>query len=462
MPQRLSGLFAVLALVALTACGADVGGASAVSQSLPGTTVPPTAAPLKLAPARYRALWVDAFHEGIHSRAEIDRLVDTAHRANLNALFVQVRKNADAYYLSSLEPVAWDIWAPRSFDPLGYLLKRAHAQVPRLEVHAWVNTFFVNVNSAVYYFHGADWGNRTVSGQVGGYLDPGNPAVRNYTHQVLIHLATHYDLDGLHLDFVRYPEGGDWGYSPAAVAAFDASAHRTGRPDPADAAWSQWRRNQVTTFVRDLYHDLGRHAPRVKLSAALIPWGPGPGSLADWAQTPAVTQVYQDWYSWLREGILDLAVPMNYDVAWGFSAARWFQQWIEWEKDNQFQRRVLIGVGAYFNYPEDTLTQLQRALEPSLAGHQVAGVAIYSYASTSLYGTDDYYADPAAAADLPRQPYAAGLDAVGLAQRAQQFNRDFWALLTAPGAYVDPVLGQIATQPVFTEPASTPRLPWKH
>src|SRR6266487_1614295 len=307
-------------------------------------------------PAEYRALWVDAFHPGIHSRAEVDQLVDTARRANVNALFVQVRKAADAYYLDSMEPVALDIAGPPTFDPLAYLLRRAHGTAPRIEVHAWVNTFAVSTRSPLFAYLGPYWGNRTGTGQTAGYLDPGDPDVRAYTHAVLMHLARRYDIDGLHLDFVRYPEGGGWGYSPGAVDAFDAATGRAGAPDPSDPAWSQWRRDQVTVFVRDLAGDLARTRPRVKLSAAVIAWGAGPPAVG-WQATSAYREVYQDWDRWLREGILDMAVAMNYDMAWSPRTARWFEQWIEWEKDNQHGRRVVVGVGAWCNYPEDTLAQ---------------------------------------------------------------------------------------------------------
>lgn len=437
-------------LVMLSACS-----------GLPGVQSGSSPPPTPTGPPEYRVLWADAFHEGIHSRSEIDHLVATAQRARINALFVQVRKTGDAYYTRSLEPRPADIFAPASFDPLAYLLKQAHAASPRLEVHAWVNTFYVGRRSRVFFEHGSDWGNRIPGGDPGAYLDPGNPAARDYTRRVLMKLASSYDIDGLHLDFVRYPEGGNWGYSPASIVVFDAAAGRGGTPDPADPVWKQWRRDQVTAFVRDLYRQLALERPRVRLSAALIPWGPGPGNDTGWRQTRAYDEVFQDWNAWLREGILDIAVPMNYDTAWSPLSARWFDQWIEWEKDNQYQRRIVIGVGAYFNYPEDTLAQIQRALSPSAAGNRAAGVALYSYASTSLYGTSDYYEDPESAAALPRQPYSGGLDAAGLARRAQRFNTDFWPLLTAPGSYDDPVQGRVQTRPVFTRPAPVPQLPWK-
>jgi uncharacterized lipoprotein YddW (UPF0748 family) len=439
---------ALLVTLALAACGDGAG----APRPLPRVAAAP-------GPPEYRALWVDAFHRGIHSRQEIDDLVATARRANLNALFVQVRKDADAYYLRSLEPAAADIQGPPGFDPLAYLLQRAHAGQPRLEVHAWVNTFFVGTRSLVYTWLGNAWGNRTADGRTGGYLDPGDPAVRVYTQTVLLELAERYPVDGIHLDFVRYPEGGDWGYSAASVAAFDAATGRTGAPDPADGAWKQWRRDQVTAFVRDLSRAVAVRRPALKLSAAVIAWGAGPTGDASWRLTRAYDEVYQDWDTWLREGIVDLAVPMNYDSAWHPRIGPWFDQWVRWEKDRSQAGRLIVGVGAYLNYPEDTLNQVRHALLPSPAGASAAGVALYSYASTSPYGTSDYYGDPRMAATLPRQPFAAGLDAAGLRLRADRFNSDFWRLLTERSAYTDPVLGPIRTEPVFPRPAPLPILP---
>jgi len=429
----------------------------------PAATPEPTPTPVPLGPPQYRGLWADAFHEGFKSQAQADRLLEDARRANVNALFVQVRKRGDAYYNDGLEPRASDILGPARFDPLAYLIRRAHSANPRIEVNAWVNTFYVGSSSNVYTRHAAEWGNRTDSGLTGPYLDPGNPDASAYTREVLTHLARAYDVDGLHLDFIRYPEGGNWGYTPTAVARFNAAAGRSGTPPPDDAAWSQWRRQQVSGFVSGLQNDLLAVKPRLKLSAALIPWGAGPAEAGGFAGSRAYSEVFQDWQGWLRDGAIDLAVVMNYDQEWSRLGGKWFDQWTEFEKDNQYGRKTLIGVGAYFNYPEDTLGQIRRALAPSARGNHAAGVAIYSYASTSVYGTDDYYAHPEAQSTLPRQPYASDpSDLDSLAQRAREFNHSFWDLLSRAGTYTDPVtLAAIPTLPVFEVPAAIPILPWK-
>ena len=422
--------------------------------SLATAFAPPAA--VQLGPPQYRALWVDAFHDGIKSPAQVEKLVADAKRANLNTLLVQVRKRGDAYFNRADEPRAGDIKGSRGFDPLAYLIRLAHAAAPRIEVHAWVNTFFTGQSSGVYLRHGDDWGNRTFDGQTGGYLDPGVPEVQIYLHRVFVDLARNYDVDGIHLDFIRYP-GAGWGYSPSAVGLYMIETGATSPPGDADPRWQAWRRARVTAFVRDLHHDLQLEKPSLKLSAALICYGGGPSSDADWTRTSAYTSVYQDWRDWIVKGYLDFGVPMNYDSDWSPREKGWFGRWLGFEKDSGFAKRVVIGVGAFLNYPEDALAQMRRVLSASAAGNQVLGVAIYSYASTSVYGTDDFYTSPDLASGLPRQPYAGGITTdAGLEARAKTFNDRFITQLVQPDSYRDVQLGSVATQPVFTQPAPVP------
>jgi uncharacterized lipoprotein YddW (UPF0748 family) len=325
-------------------------------------------------------------------------------------------------------------------------------------VHAWVNTFFVGTGSLVYRQHGADWGNRTSDGSSAGYLDPGVPEVQIYTHKVLIDIARRYDIDGLHLDFIRYP-GSDWGYSPVATALYMLQTGATAVPAADDPAWQEWRRARVTAFVRDLHQDLQAQKPSVKLSGALICYGGAPADAAGWTSTSAYGSVYQDWRDWLVKGYLDIGVPMNYDSDWSNREKGWFDQWLAFEKDSGFAGHVITGVGVFLNYPEQSLSQIRRALAPSARGNHVLGVAIYSYASTSVYGTDDFYGSTDLSGSLPRQPYADGIsDQYGLASRAAIFNAWFILQLTQPGSYHDVQLGWITTQPVFAQPAMVPTL----
>ncbi len=403
------------------------------SASTTATISPPSPSPIAYAAPQYRALWVDAFHDGIKSPAQVEKLVADAHRANINALIVQVRKAGDAYFNKSDEPRATDIKGPADFDPLGYVIRLAHAANPRIEVHAWLNTFFAGESSQVYLAHGDMWGNRADDGSPSGYLDPGVPEVQIYTHRVFMDLA---------------------------VSLYMLETGSQAVPSPGNRSWQAWRRDRVTDFVRDLHDDLKRESPNVKLSGALICFGNGPLTAADWSATAAYGAVFQDWNTWLAKGYLDFGVPMNYDSDWSGVEKRWFDRWLNFEKDSGYSNRIVTGVGAFLNYPDGTLAQIARVLAPSATGHRVLGVAIYSYGSTSVYGTDDFYGSPDLAAGLPRQPYNGGLkDQAALAQRARTFNDWFITQLSQPDYYRDVELGWVRTTPVFTQPALVPSLP---
>ncbi|MGE5507612.1 MAG: family 10 glycosylhydrolase [Chitinophagales bacterium] len=427
-------------------------------------------------PAQFRAFWVDAFHDGIKTPEQVDRLVADALAAHVNTLIVQVRRRGDAYYSRSpLEPQTEDQSVAPGFDPLQYLLERAHAQ--GLEVHAWLTALPV-WNSAtrpqapghVWNLHqppagtgAGDWlsyvrvfdpeTHRWSTDLRPSYdLDPGNPAALDYTVEVYLNIVRQYAVDGLHLDLCRY-SGAGAGYNPTSVARFNAWAGTTGLPEPEDPRWSDWRREQVTNLVRKVYLRAIALNPRLKVSAATIAWGAGPQEEGDWTRTRSYAEVFQDWRGWLAEGIIDLAIPMNYDREWNETQRRWYDQWLEWEKDHQYGRGVVIGVGLYQQYPEQSLAQLARAALPSAQGNRAAGVALYSYGSTSLYATDSY-ADPAspAALSLPRQPHV----------HRPELNAAFPALLSQPGGYSDPATGlTVPTTPVFPTPVPVPDLPWK-
>jgi uncharacterized lipoprotein YddW (UPF0748 family) len=449
--RRSSGV--ALLTASLIACSpAPVSAPAATAMISPRASPSPVA----LGPPQYRALWVDAFHDGIKSPQQVEKLVADAHRANVNALIVQVRKRGDAYFNLADEPRAADILGPKDFDPLAYVIQLAHAATPRIEVHAWLNTFFVGSSSAVYKQHGAKWGNRSSDGSQGGFLDPGVPEVQLYTHKVFMDVARNYDVDGIHMDYVRYP-GADWGYSPEAVSLFMLQTGTSTRPDAQNGRWMAWRRARVTSFVRDLHADIKRVKPKVKLSGALICFGGAPSSTLEWPLTSAYGSVFQDWQTWMVKGYLDFGVPMNYDSDWSGLEQAWFDRWLDFEKDSGFGNRIVTGVGAFMNYPENTLAQIRRALAPSSSGNRVLGVAIYSYGSTSVYGNADYYGDAALAAGLPRQPFHVKyMRRQSAGTRMRSFNNSFMTQLSQPDRYWDVELGWVATRPVFTRPAALP------
>ena len=386
--------------------------------------------------SEFRAFWVDAFHAGIKSPAEIDQLIRDVRAARANAVLVQVRRRGDAYYNRSIEPRAPELRKQPDYDPLAYLIAAAHAARPAIEVHAWLAALPIATASAppaapehVYHSHGPAapgdemWLSVAVDGTLAAEdtlsLDPGHPAATQHIVDVVLNLVRNYNVDGIHLDRIRYA-GQEFGYNPVSLARFAAAYGIPGVPAAADPTWRAWRRDQVTALMRQIYLETVALKPKVKLSAATITWGNGPANDAEWRRSSALTGVFQDWPGWLRDGILDMAIPMNYDREFDARQKVWFDRWIEWEKNHRASRHLVIGLGAFLNATADTVAQAQRALAPSARGERAQGVAFYSYAGTDKDG-------------LP--------------------SADFFRALTRVGA--------AGAQPIFAARVKPPLMAWK-
>ena len=385
----------------------------------------------------FRAMWADTFHAGLRNPSETAALIAAARAAKCNAVVVEVRKRGDAYYRNGLEPIASDVEA--GFDPLADLIQRGRTGSPRIEVHAWLvayNIWNSQNSSPVQPDHPfnrhPDWLTQNNAGATwdgGNYqFDQAHPAVQEHTYNVVMDILRRYDVDGIHFDYIRYSERGSnrnnqpWGYNPVSVARFKTLKNRTSTPSPTDSEWLQWRRDQVTAFLRKVYLNAWATKPHVRISAALIPWSTPPAdmSLATWQNTEAYSRVLQDWRAWMEEGILDLACPMVYrkeNVG--------FDGWADFAKDRQYNRAAAIGMGWYLNPIENTIAQIKNARSQSPGGRTPAGVLGYSYAvpnSTSTSRSENWRA----------------------------FTDDDTAEDYDPGG-----------SPVFASAVSTPSMPWK-
>jgi uncharacterized lipoprotein YddW (UPF0748 family) len=449
--------------------------------------------------SRYRAFWVDTFNTALNNHGDIVAVVNNARMAKANAIVAQVRRRGDSWYLNSLEPLPDFIPIAPGFDPLRDLITEAHAH--GIEVHAFViigavwnkNPIFaptatlgppINPNH-IFNLHGGydpvtkqvipgpnNWLTRTLlpdgtggvtfqGHRIGNefWLEPGHPDAAAYTVNALMHLVRNYDIDGLHLDRIRYPEisvpgqtpstGTNIGYNETNVARFQRRhGIAAGSPPPAqsDPRWSQWRRDQVTNLVRRIYLNTIALKPRVKVSAALIAFGGRPTTEASWRAAEPYWRVFQDWRAWIEEGILDIAMPMNYKRENAPSGGRQFDRWSEWVKNHQYNRSALVGIGVYLNSIEGTLRQTRRALSPSNKGKSSLGTIFYSMASSNAAVSENPRSIPAGR-KTPTRPFtelAAGLTT----GKSTDGNRVYENTATY-------------TAPVFEQTAAVPTLPWK-
>ena len=374
--------------------------------ALPGFTKapPPSDRP------ELRAIWVDGFNDGFKTPAQCDTLLARLRGMHCNAVFVQMRKRADAYYASHYEGWAQD--DPQQFDALQYLCDHAHAPgLPRIQVHAWINACAIGGNAsagALTKLHpewlslsdtGADYDTEATK------IDPGNPDAAEWTTRVYLDVVRHYDVDGIHLDFIRY--GGDpktvghWGYNAVSVARFNARYGLTGQPKWNDPRWSAWRRAQVTALVRRVYSEATALKPKLIVSAATICWGDAPHSDAEYnAHSAAYTEVFAPWRDWMREGILDLNCPMTY-----FGTAKSEDKWRGWNtfiKNRQYGHQSALGVGAYLNSVPNSLQMVRDTRQPTASGHRAAGAVLYCYDTAVNIGGKEVEGDTALFAALPQ------------------------------------------------------------
>lgn len=327
----------------------------------------------------FRGAWVTAWAPGYFTPQQCDATVAAAKSVGIDALFIQVRKNADAYYESALEPRAADI-AP-GFDPLAYIVDKAHKQ--GIQIHAWINTYRVwtakdrpTDPTHVVNAH-PEWLNKSSDGQSraseGLYIDPGVPQAREHIAEVVTDIAKRYDIDGIHLDYIRYP-GSAWGYSGAALSRYYAETGASGKPAPTDAKWLQWRRDQVTRLVSMISRQVRAVKPNILLSAATIPWGDCP---ADYRSSSPYAVVCQDWKQWLVDGLLDANVPMNYKTESSARAAKQFRNWLDGFKRWDGGRKVYVGIDVNSN----DLTGIRQQME-AVRKAGLGGVVWFSFNAT--------------------------------------------------------------------------------
>jgi uncharacterized lipoprotein YddW (UPF0748 family) len=417
-----------------------------------GTITDRGTAPVTQAGGQLRAFWVDAFGDGMYTQAQIDQLVADVKAANMNAIVAQVVRRGDCFCnRSSLPRTAVAGVSPAPFDPLQSLIDAAHAQ--GIQVHAWIITTGVWMGPGIptdpthaFNQHGPsttgaanwiDYRSDGASNLVDEYfIDPGHPDAAAYIVNMATSIARNYDVDGINLDRIRYPDGNfgtnvpSWGYNPTALARFGAATGRTDRPANTDPVWTQWRRDQVTNIVRKIYLETYAIRPSIRISADTITYGSGPQSVGGWQNTRTYAEVLQDWVGWLREGILDLNIVMNYKRDTDLTQRSWYAQWSDFAKDSQFLRASAVGSAMYLNDLPSTIRQVRTALAASSSGAASAGWNGYSYRT------------PDAATNAGTR--------TGVSARAELI-----AALTKPSPD-DPV-----TPAIFASPVAPPTMPWK-
>jgi uncharacterized lipoprotein YddW (UPF0748 family) len=360
-----------------------------------------------------RALWV--LRTSLTSPATIARMVRTARASGFNTLLVQVRGRGDAYYDGGIEPRAAILSSqPATFDPLEETLSAAREL--GLRVHAWVNVNLISSAADlpadrrhVIYRHPewlmvprplagdlssvapgspgyvgklARWTRASPEQFEGLYLSPLQPAAVKHTLAVVGEIVTRYPVDGVHLDYVRFPSN-EFDYSAGALAEFredvipDLSTadrqrlDRRAHDDPFvytdmfPQRWARFRRSRLTTLVMQLRTTVKKARPNAMLSAAVVP-----------DEAESERNRLQDWRTWAENGILDVICPMIYTEDAGAFVAD-----IQSVRARTGAVPVWAGIGAYRLQPSQTIENILAARR-----HGAQGIVLFSY--DSLTGPD--------------------------------------------------------------------------
>lgn len=344
-------------------------------------------------PSEARATWV--VRTQLTTRTRIDRVLEEAVAAGLNTLIVQVRGRGDAYFQGGLEPPPPSL-ADTAFDPLAHLVEEAHDK--DIAVHAWVNANLVwnaaqpNNDPRHLVNRHPEWlmvpeplardllalppAHPDFKGKLlayvsantasveGLYSDPTNAEYRAHLASVCGDIAARYDVDGVHLDYIRYPNA-SWGYSRGALDMFRIEVDRElpaeDRRDMSERLkenplvytrrypirWGAFRRRAVTRMVEQVSGAVRAARPGATLSAAVFP---------DIAL--ARDDKMQEWPEWMARGWLDVACPMNYATT-GERAA--FDLRTHAGVGARGPGRVWMGVGAHRLSVEETVARIRFA-----------------------------------------------------------------------------------------------------
>ena len=346
----------------------------------------------KVSPLYDRYLWV--IRDVLKSKSSIDDMVNFAIEKNINHLFVQVRGRGDSFYESQFTSRS-QILSEGEFDPLAYLLDTANGK--GINIHAWVNVYILWSSKSLpnderHILHmQQQWLDTTEEWPVdvgkkldkvavnnnneGLFLSPNHPDVNGYLIKVFRELITNYDIDGLHLDYIRYQEA-EYGRNTYAIARFKRESGNDPGPwflemerstiaSPRLIAnmkrWNNFKRKAVTSLVKDTRALVNEVRPDCIISAAVKP-----------NLYIARERYFQEWNVWLAAGYLDWVVPMNYS-----SKKREFARNIDVIDDNfpkKYREKIIMGIALHNQTPSEASDKIKFSRL-----RQFPRVSIFSY-----------------------------------------------------------------------------------
>lgn len=340
---------------------------------------------------------------------ELIVLLDSLKEMNVNTVMLQSRVRGDLIYPSAIEPFSHVLTGipgkNPGYDPLAFAIEECHKR--GMQLHAWLVTMPLGKDDLIRRQGKLALSKRKKSlctrYKGAWYMEPGNPATIPYLVELVRELVSNYDIDGVHFDYIRYPDRTN-GYP-------DAALHRKygkGR------SLANWRRSNITALASALYKCVKELKPWVRVSCA--PLGKY-NNLTRYKSYgwDAYNAVFQDAQAWLRDGIMDMILPMIY-----FDKNHFYPFVLDWQ-ENSNGRHVIPGIGIYRLMPQyggwpqlEIERQLNTSRSAGTAGtamfraEQLLGLGHAAY--TKVYSSPALVPPMSWAGPAPRQPQ--GLKAV--------------------------------------------------
>lgn len=299
---------------------------------------------------------------------ELIKIINDIDRQKLNTIYFQVRSNGTVFFNSEYEPYSPYLTGitgvKPDYDPLEFAINAAHKK--GLEIHAWLNVVrcfggteeeILSHPDHLYQKH-PDWLMKVNdNGKTMYWLDPGLPEVRNYLIDIILDMVYNYDIDGLHLDFIRYPH-------VPFNDEFSYNLYGNGQ------SIQEFRRSNITKFLEVLRINIKEIKPDLKVG--VTPLGiytniPGAVGLE------AFHDVYQASRDWLKKDLVDYAVPQIY---WDLAENPKFEQLAKDWVANSHNKNMILGIAAYKPEVADEMEELIKVSRNTGSD----GVAFFRYA----------------------------------------------------------------------------------
>lgn len=300
-------------------------------------------------------------------KQEFIKLLDDAEKMGMNAVVVQIKPTADAFYPSKYGPWSEYLTGTQGkdpgpgYDPLAFMVEEAHKR--NLEFHAWFNPYRITMNHTNLKRLSADHPARKNPKWVasyGGklYYNPGIPEVKKFIIDGILEVVKNYDIDAVHMDDYFYPY-------KVKGKEFPDSAEFKKYGKGKFKSVGDWRRDNVNQLVRDLNTAIKKEKPYVKFG--ISPFGVWRNSNdPTGSKTTAGLTNYDDLYAntreWIRKGYIDYITPQIY---WniGFKPAA-YDVLLDWWVKETINKPIHLYIGqAAYKINNDTVAAWKNAEE---------------------------------------------------------------------------------------------------